>query len=131
MLSGYWETISGSYVKGVVDKKVTVDPSAIQWLLLKATESGGPGVLNGVTYIQRVNTTEGLAPADPAALAAAVVDLLADPAAARRLGQMAAASMCTRFRWEVGAQALVRAVGALRNGTGEAEIVPAIQPGGR
>ncbi len=60
-----WETISGSFVKGAVEKKVTVEASAVQWLLLKATESGGPGVLNGVTYIQRVNTAGGLAPADP------------------------------------------------------------------
>ena len=41
------------------------DASAIPWLLLVAVSTEGPGVLDGVTYIQRVNTTGGLAPAVP------------------------------------------------------------------
>jgi hypothetical protein len=61
-----WETSSGSFVKAARVSGVTVDPTAIQWLLLKATVSEGPGVLNGTTFIQRVNTVGGLAPATAA-----------------------------------------------------------------
>ena len=61
-----WETASGSFVKGARVNGVTVDSSAIPWLLLNATSSGGPGVLNGTTFIQRVNTVGGLAPASAA-----------------------------------------------------------------
>ena len=45
---------------------VTVDPSAIPWLLLKATvKAAGPDGdrLAGTTYIQRIATTGGLEPA--------------------------------------------------------------------
>jgi hypothetical protein len=58
-----WETNSGSYVIGMVLERCTPDASAIPWLLLAAIDSDGPGVLGGVTYIQRVNTVGGLAPA--------------------------------------------------------------------
>lgn len=61
-----WETSSGSFVKAVRVNGVTVDPTAIQWLLLKATVSSGPGVLDGTTFIQRVNTVGGVAPASAA-----------------------------------------------------------------
>lgn len=58
-----WETESGSLVVGaVVPPRVTVDTNAIPWLLLRAVTSVGPGVLEGTTYIQRVNTAGGLAP---------------------------------------------------------------------
>jgi hypothetical protein len=40
----------------------TPDQSAIAWLLLVSTETNGPGIFNGITYIQRVNTTGGIAP---------------------------------------------------------------------
>jgi hypothetical protein len=60
-----WESNSGSYVVGTVLEKATVDPNAIPWLKLQATTSSGPGVFNGVTFIQRVNTTGGTAPASP------------------------------------------------------------------
>jgi hypothetical protein len=59
-----WETNSGSYVVGKVLQRCTPNPDAIPWLLLEAVDSDGPGVLDGVTYIQRVNTVGGLAPAD-------------------------------------------------------------------
>ena len=39
----------------------------IPWLLLRAASTEGPGIFNGVTYIQRLNTTGGLAPAEPGA----------------------------------------------------------------
>src|SRR5262249_61330423 len=60
-----WESESGSKVVGARVAGVTVDPTAIPWLLLRAVSSEGPGVLDGTTYIQRVNTVGGLAPATP------------------------------------------------------------------
>jgi hypothetical protein len=58
-----WESNSGSKVVGARVAGATVDATAIPWLLLRATTSQGPGVFEGTTYIQRVNTTGGLAPA--------------------------------------------------------------------
>jgi uncharacterized protein DUF3455 len=56
-----WQAKDGSTVKGARVASVTVSTSAIDWLLLRAT-STTPGQLGGTTYIQRVNTTGGLAP---------------------------------------------------------------------
>jgi hypothetical protein len=60
-----WEAKDGSKVVGARVDGVTVSPSAIPWLLLRAT-STTPGPdgdrLTHTTYIQRVNTTGGLAP---------------------------------------------------------------------
>ncbi|MCI0361563.1 MAG: DUF3455 domain-containing protein [Planctomycetaceae bacterium] len=58
-----WESDSGSYVVGAVVDRATPNPDAIPWLLLKGVESGGPGIFDGVTFIQRVNTVGGKAPA--------------------------------------------------------------------
>jgi hypothetical protein len=62
-----WESKSGSKVVGkrVLGTGCTPDPSAIAWLLLERVSSGGPGIFSSVTYIQRVNTTGGLAPTAP------------------------------------------------------------------
>jgi hypothetical protein len=60
-----WESNSGSYVRGAVLDRATVDPTAIPWLLLAATDSDGPGIFNHTTYIHRVNTVGGLAPTQP------------------------------------------------------------------
>ena len=57
-----WESTSGSKVVGARLHGNTVNTTAIPWLLLGAVSSQGPGVFEGVTYIQRVNTTGGLAP---------------------------------------------------------------------
>lgn len=60
-----WEARDGSTVAAARDKFVTVDPSAIDWLRLAATSTAaGPGGdrLVGTTYIQRINTTGGIAP---------------------------------------------------------------------
>jgi hypothetical protein len=61
-----WQAGDGStVVAGVVDR-ATVDPTAIPWLLLAATSTAaGPDGdrLAGTTYIQRLATTGGLAPA--------------------------------------------------------------------
>jgi hypothetical protein len=60
-----WESASGSKVVGAVVDRCTPDPDAIPWLLLRASSSEGPGIFHRVTYIQRVNTVGGLAPANP------------------------------------------------------------------
>jgi hypothetical protein len=60
-----WESNSGSFVVGAVLDRDTPDPTAIPWLLLEGAHSGGPGIFNGITFIQRVNTVGGIAPADP------------------------------------------------------------------
>lgn len=57
-----WESNSGSKVVGAAVQPVTVDPDAIPWVLLKAVQTSGPGILAETTYIQRVNTTGGKAP---------------------------------------------------------------------
>jgi hypothetical protein len=51
-------------VKDGVRASVTVDPTAIPWLLLSATSTAGPDGdrLLGTTFIQRINTTGGLQP---------------------------------------------------------------------
>jgi uncharacterized protein DUF3455 len=57
-----WETLSGSKVVGKKIAGVTPDLTAVPWLLLQAVSSQGPGVLDSVTYIQRLNTVGGIAP---------------------------------------------------------------------
>ena len=60
-----WESNSGSKVVGKVLERCTPDLDAIPWLLLEAVSSEGPGIFDGVTYIQRLYTVGGKAPADP------------------------------------------------------------------
>lgn len=57
-----WESVSGGKVVGAVVDRCTADQSAIPWLSLSATPDDGPGIFHDVTFIQRVNTTGGLAP---------------------------------------------------------------------
>ena len=59
-----WESNSGSYVKGTNPQRCTPDNDSVQWLRLDVSETGGSGIFNGVTRIQRVNTSGGKAPAD-------------------------------------------------------------------
>ena len=61
-----WEARDGSTVKAARVDGVTVDPDAIPWLLLQAIpQPAGPDGdrLTATTYIQRLNTTGGVAPA--------------------------------------------------------------------
>ena len=60
-----WESDSGSKVVGARLNGCSPDTTAIPWLLLEAVSTGGPGIYSSVTYIQRVNTKGGLAPAGP------------------------------------------------------------------
>jgi hypothetical protein len=63
-----WESASGGKVVGAVVERGTPDPNAIDWLLLKAKTTEGPGIFAKVTYIQRVNTVGGKAPTTPGAV---------------------------------------------------------------
>jgi hypothetical protein len=62
-----WQAKDGSSVVAALDKSVPGAPGAIAWLRLRATSTTrGPhhgDRLTATTYIQRVNTTGGLAPA--------------------------------------------------------------------
>lgn len=60
-----WESNSGSFVKAARKEGCSPDANAIPWLLLQATSTSGPGIFSSVTYVQRVNTTGGLAPTTP------------------------------------------------------------------
>ncbi len=60
-----WESNSGCKVVGEVVDRCPHDPDSIPWLLLEAVSNEGKGIFRKVTYIQRVDTTGGLAPADP------------------------------------------------------------------
>jgi len=61
-----WTARDGSSVAGAVIDKAVVSPTAIPWLLLRATpDPSGPedGRLSATTHIQRIATTGGLTPA--------------------------------------------------------------------
>ena len=62
-----WESNSGSVVQAarVPGTGCTPDSSAIPWLLLKKVSTEGAGIFSKAAYIQRVNTTGGLAPSEP------------------------------------------------------------------
>jgi len=72
-----WESNSGSKVIGMRVPGTGCAPvaTAIPWLLLKAISNSGPGIFHNVTYIQRVNTVGGLAPATPGTLIDEVVEV--------------------------------------------------------
>jgi hypothetical protein len=70
-----WQSASGSKVVAAVVERCTADPNSIQWFLLGAVSSEGPGIFEGVTHIQRVNTVGGLAPATPGSFIGEVVNI--------------------------------------------------------
>lgn len=57
-----WESVSGSKVVGAVAKRCPSNVGSIPWLLLNVVSSSGPGIFEGTTFIQRLNTTGGTAP---------------------------------------------------------------------
>jgi hypothetical protein len=57
-----WQAQDGSTVVGSRVDGINVDPTAIDWLLLSATPTAD-GRLDKTTFIQRINTTGGRAPA--------------------------------------------------------------------
>lgn len=61
-----WEGIDGSKVTAkVVTNAPAYNPNSIPHLLLTSDKVTGTGIFSGVTYIQRVDTVGGKAPADP------------------------------------------------------------------
>ena len=60
-----WESRSGSKVRGSIVDRCLPDPDSIQWLLLDAASTEGPGIFHRITFIQRVNTSGGIAPTTP------------------------------------------------------------------
>ena len=60
-----WKSNSGSFVVGQLSKPCEVGAADIPWLLLDGIRSEGPGIFEGVTSIQRVNTVGGRAPTVP------------------------------------------------------------------
>jgi hypothetical protein len=62
-----WESKSGSKVEGrrVLGTGCTPDPTAVACILLSSVRTEGALILSKITFIQRVNTTGGLAPSEP------------------------------------------------------------------
>lgn len=62
-----WEANDGSKITGkVLHQAANVDQAgSIPLLLLQATSVGGPGMLADVRYVQRLETSGGVAPAAP------------------------------------------------------------------
>ena len=60
-----WESRNGSKVVAARTAGVIVDPTAIPWLLLEAVSTSRRGIFKHTTFIQRLNTTGGLAPSEP------------------------------------------------------------------
>jgi hypothetical protein len=59
-----WEANDGSKVTGVVLARANSPaPNAIPWLLLSAKTTSGTGIFSAVSYIQRLHTLGGSAPA--------------------------------------------------------------------
>jgi hypothetical protein len=59
-----WEATDGSKVGGQVQQRANApNANAVPWLLLNADSNQGTGTFARVTYIQRVDTEGGLAPA--------------------------------------------------------------------
>ncbi len=63
-----WESNDGSKITGK-QLAVSPNPNAIPLQLVQTTPAEGKGMMNGVTYIQRLNTQGGTAPKDPCAAA--------------------------------------------------------------
>jgi hypothetical protein len=60
----YWMALDGSQVVGSVRARADAPANgAIPWLLLTTQSVGTPGFLSSVSFIQRVNTIGGIAPA--------------------------------------------------------------------
>lgn len=61
----YWKGLDGSRIVGSVRARADAPTSgAIPWLLLTTQSDGAPGMLSTVTFVQRLNTEGGIAPAD-------------------------------------------------------------------
>lgn len=70
-----WESNNGSKVVAARLEGCSPDTNAIPWLLLQTVSTDGNGIFSRVTYIQRVNTTGGLAPTAPGISIGAVAEV--------------------------------------------------------
>ncbi|HEX6715996.1 MAG TPA: DUF3455 domain-containing protein [Pyrinomonadaceae bacterium] len=72
-----WESKSGSLVEArrVQGTGCAPDPTAIAWLLLSKYRTDGAGIFSKVTYIQRVNTTGGMAPTTPGSIGGEIKEI--------------------------------------------------------
>lgn len=59
-----WEANDGSQVKAALAELCAPNPGAIPWLLLAATPQQNQGMFSRISFIQRVNTVGGTAPAE-------------------------------------------------------------------
>jgi hypothetical protein len=70
-----WQADDGSKVVGSLVSSLTVSPTAVPWLLLSATTTpapGGGGLLADATFVERLFTVGGAAPAAATCNAASV-----------------------------------------------------------
>jgi len=58
-----WESERSKVVGAMLQSAPSPDPDAIPWLLLQAKSTTGPGVFDRVTFVQRLRTGGGKAPA--------------------------------------------------------------------
>ena len=70
-----WESNSGSKVVATRADGCNADPTAIDWLLLRAVTNDSSGPFRKVTYIQRVNTVGGRAPIAAGSSIGALIDV--------------------------------------------------------
>ena len=67
-----WEHADGSKITG---KQLAIAPAPtpgnIPWQLVQAAPTSGAGTMSGITYVQRINTMAGVAPAEPCTAATA------------------------------------------------------------
>jgi hypothetical protein len=60
-----WQGFDGSSVVGaVLERSDSPDTGAIPWLLLEAKDHAGSGAFSTITYVQRLDTVGGTAPAE-------------------------------------------------------------------
>jgi hypothetical protein len=71
-----WQALDGgSKVVGAVRQRCTPDASSIAWLLLDNASNAGAAPLGDVTFVQRVLTVGGNAPAQPGAAVGEIVNV--------------------------------------------------------
>jgi hypothetical protein len=59
-----WEALDGSSVVGAKVEAATSDPAAVPWLLLRAASHEGRGLMADITFVQRIQTSGGVAPSE-------------------------------------------------------------------
>jgi hypothetical protein len=70
-----WQGTAGSKVVGTAIQNCSPDANSIPWLLLSAVAVDQPGVFQGATFVQRLNTAGGKAPTTPGTAAGQVTSV--------------------------------------------------------